>query len=73
MGKASSTKVNSSCDFKVSDVHYRTIWQSVEKIYKTEGVNAFGRGMLARMAINVPSTALSWGTYEVLKGVFIKK
>lgn len=28
---------------------------------------AFTRGIIPRMCINVPSTALSWGTYEIIK------
>lgn len=34
---------------------------------------AFSRGIFPRMTINVPSTALSWGTYELMKGLFINK
>lgn len=36
-------------------------------IYKTEGMWAFTKGVGPRMCINVPSTALSWGTYELIK------
>ena len=38
---------------------------------KTEGPAAFKKGILARMSINVPSTALSWGTYELFKQFLI--
>ena len=34
---------------------------------------AFTKGILPRMSINVPSTALSWGTYELIKGFLIGK
>jgi len=33
-----------------------------------EGAIAFTKGVLPRMLINVPATALSWGTYELIKG-----
>ena len=36
-------------------------------VYKHEGLGAFTKGAIPRMAINVPSTALSWGTYEIIK------
>jgi len=32
---------------------------------------AFTKGILPRMSINVPSTALSWGTYELIKSCLI--
>jgi len=28
---------------------------------------------MPRMMINVPSTALSWGTYELVKGILTKE
>jgi len=30
-------------------------------------LSAFARGVGPRMCINIPSTALSWGTYEFMK------
>jgi len=38
---------------------------------ETEGIGAFKKGVLPRMSINVPSTALSWGTYELIKSFLI--
>ena len=40
-------------------------------IYKNEGLMAFTKGMLPRMSINVPATAISWGTYEFVKSILI--
>lgn len=42
-------------------------------IYAREGIAAFGKGIYPRMTINVPSTAISWGTYEFVKGFLINK
>jgi hypothetical protein len=36
-------------------------------IYKHEGISSFSKGILPRLSINVPATALSWGTYELVK------
>ena len=44
----------------------------MQLIYAREGIGAFGRGIYPRMAINVPSTAISWGTYEFVKGLLIR-
>ena len=41
-------------------------------IYRNEGLIAFTKGVLPRMSINVPSTALSWGTYEIVKSLLIE-
>ena len=63
---------NEKCSFEVKKVHYRNIIQTAGEIYKTEGLRAFGKGIYPRMTINVPSTALSWGTYEFVKGILTK-
>ena len=53
-------------------IHYYTDFKStVQYIYRTEGAIAFSKGIMARMSINVPSTALSWGTYELIKSFLI--
>jgi hypothetical protein len=55
------------CEFEIKKVRYRHILSSIKIIYKHEGIWAFTRGVFPRMCINVPSTALSWGTYELVK------
>ena len=40
-------------------------------IYRTEGLLGFTTGVLPRMSINVPATALSWGSYELIKSFLI--
>ncbi len=49
-----------------SEVKYRAISQTVRLIYKKEGLKAFTKGIGANILIFVPSTALTWGTYELM-------
>jgi hypothetical protein len=51
----------------VKKLRYRDILSTAKFIYQTEGLASFSKGMMPRLLINVPSTALSWGTYEVVK------
>lgn len=55
------------CEFEVKKIQYRDFVSTIKLVYKREGYHAFTRGMGPRMCINVPSTALSWGTYEIIK------
>ena len=68
-------KTNSanSCNFEVKKLHYRSVLETTMHVYRTEGMTAFLRGVWPRMTINVPSTALSWGTYEIMKGYLTKE
>ena len=52
---------------------YNSIYQTFLQIYQREGIKAFGKGIYPGMCINVPSTALSWGTYEIVKGILTKE
>ena len=52
---------------------YTDIRATANYIYRTEGLIAFTKGILPRMSINVPSTALSWGTYELIKSFLLDK
>ena len=70
---AQSYKQAAECNFEIKKVNYKNVWQTVNHIYKSEGLSAFGRGVGPRMALNVPSTALSWGTYEMVKGFLTKE
>jgi Mitochondrial carrier protein len=38
-------------------------------MYKTEGISAFTKGIFASILIYLPATALTWGTYELMKAV----
>lgn len=62
-----SDKVNKECGFELKTVRYRDFVQTIKYIYQREGASAFTKGIGPRMCINVPSTALSWGTYELIK------
>ena len=42
-------------------------------IKQTEGLSAFGKGIWPRMGLNIPSTAICWGTYEFIKGIIADK
>jgi Mitochondrial carrier protein len=57
----------------VKEVRYKHFIAAAKSIYSTEGGVAFTKGVLPRMGINVPSTALSWGTYEIMKSFLIGK
>ena len=58
-----------SCSFDVAKMKYTDITSTMKYIYRTEGALAFTKGVLPRMCINIPATALSWGTYELVKGL----
>lgn len=55
------------CGFELKKVRYRDFLSSIKIVYRQEGIYAFTKGLAPRMCINVPSTALSWGTYELIK------
>ena len=60
---------NPDCNFRVRPSRYTDFRATARYIYRTEGLLAFTKGILPRMSINVPSTALSWGTYELIKSL----
>ena len=47
---------------------YTSAFSAVSRVYAEEGVAAFGRGMLPRLALHIPASAISWTTYELVKG-----
>ena len=61
-----------SCGFEVYHSRYIDFKSAASYIYRNEGWLAFTKGVLPRMSINVPATALSWGTYEMMKS-FLEK
>jgi len=56
-----------NCEFEVHKIRYRDFRHAAIDIFRQEGGIAFARGFMPRMCMYVPSTALSWGTYEFLK------
>ncbi|KEG00994.1 hypothetical protein YYE_04027 [Plasmodium vinckei vinckei] len=42
----------------------------VSNIYYKEGSRSFFKGSMARMALCIPASAISWGTYETMKQFF---
>jgi solute carrier family 25 (mitochondrial iron transporter), member 28/37 len=59
----------SDCKFDVKTIRYTDVWSTIKHTYQQEGLKAFRKGMGPRLCINTPSTALSWGTYEFIKGL----
>lgn len=72
MGSKGGNAHHPDCRFQVRPSRYTDFRATVKYIYKTEGALAFTKGVLPRMSINVPSTALSWGTYEFIKSFLIQ-
>jgi solute carrier family 25 (mitochondrial iron transporter), member 28/37 len=64
---AGETCAGGECGFELKKVRYRDFLTTIRYIYTREGLSAFSKGVGPRMCINVPSTALSWGTYELIK------
>ena len=61
------------CNWNVKSTRYTDFKSTIMYIYRNEGMIAFTKGVFPRMSINVPSTALSWGTYELIKSLLIDK
>lgn len=57
----STAKVQNAC------VKYPTVKDAVAGIYREAGVLGFFKGLKMRVLIQGPSSAISWGTYEVFK------
>lgn len=55
------------CKFNVKPTRYTDVKSTIRYIIRNEGYASFAKGSIARLSINVPSTALSWGTYEMMK------
>jgi len=47
---------------------YTGLLDAARKIVRSEGPAGFFRGLAPRMLVHAPSAAISWGTYEALKG-----
>ena len=68
-----NTPLKSRQTIKDGSKRYTDLRATFKHIYKTEGAIAFSKGILPRMSINVPSTALSWGTYELVKNLLVTR
>jgi hypothetical protein len=71
--KGGCPPTNKDCNFEVKPVRYKDVFQTAKYILKNEGIHAFSKGIMPRMCINVPSTALSWGTYELAKSYLTER
>jgi len=54
-------------------VRVKGLFRAVMTVYTLGGPGGFFRGMVARVLYQMPSTAISWTTYEFFKFVLIKK
>ena len=43
-----------------------------KKIYSSEGLRGFSRGIIARMLVQAPSVAISWTAYETVKCMLVQ-
>lgn len=68
-----TAQTGGKCNFELNKVPYNSVFQTVQSIYQNEGLRGFAKGCYPRMCINVPSTALSWGTYEIVKALLTHK
>ncbi len=49
-----------------------TTLRVAQDLFREEGVNGLFRGLRARVAVNAPSQAISWATYELVKGLLFR-
>ncbi|KJP89461.1 hypothetical protein AK88_00904 [Plasmodium fragile] len=47
-----------------------SFYRVVSNLYHKEGFRCFFKGSVARMALCIPASAISWGTYETMKRFF---
>ena len=57
------------CEFEIRRIKYHHFKDTTKYIYEHEGFRGFTKGVFPRMAMYVPSTALCWGTYEMIKSM----
>lgn len=53
------------------DVKYKDIISTTKRIFREEGVLGFTRGAAPRAILSSISTALSWASYELIKGMLV--
>ena len=60
------------CEFEIKRIRYHHFLDTAKYVREHEGITAFGKGIFPRACMNVPATALSWGTYEIIKSMLNK-
>ena len=60
------------CTMQRGCVKYDTARATFSKVLKNEGVKGFYKGFMARCVTQSLATAVSWTTYETVKGYLIK-
>ncbi|CRG99259.1 mitochondrial carrier protein, putative [Plasmodium relictum] len=60
------TRIQTEC-FNTKGFHF---FKVVSNLYYKEGLGSFFKGSLARMALCIPASAISWGSYETMKRFF---
>ena len=48
-------------------IKYHTIFDTTRIIFQEEGVAGFFAGLKMRMGIQAASSAIAWGTYQMMK------
>lgn len=54
---------------KLVKMKYTSILDTARKIFQQEGAIGFFSGLKMRIAIQSMSSAIAWGTYQIVKGV----
>lgn len=57
------------CSNKPVEIKYKNIIDTAKTIFREQGALAFFNGLKMRIAIQSMSSAIAWGTYQVVKGV----
>ncbi|CAI7719491.1 mitochondrial carrier protein, putative [Plasmodium vivax] len=60
------TRIQTEC-FNAKGFNF---YRVVSNLYHKEGFRSFFKGSMARMALCIPASAISWGTYETMKRFF---
>jgi len=55
---------------QLKEYDYTSAWDACQKIFRTEGIRGFYRGLGASMLTWMPSSGIWWLTYEYCKRVF---
>jgi solute carrier family 25 (mitochondrial iron transporter), member 28/37 len=53
-------------------IKYSNISNTIKTIIKEEGYRGFVKGTFAKIVQTVPSSAVSWSVYEILKRYLLK-
>jgi hypothetical protein len=54
---------------KPTEIKYKNVLDTAKTVLREEGVIGFFSGLKMRIAIQSMSSAIAWGTYQVVKGV----